>query len=94
MARRNKVIEIDNRIKKKQEKLFSLKEQSDAIAAEIEKLLMEKKEAQKTELIDAFGESGRTYDEVMEFLRSAPKRTANEATGARRGRPKRVKTDD
>lgn len=42
MVRGNKGSEIENQIKKRQEKLFRLKEQSDVIAVEIEKLLEEK----------------------------------------------------
>ena len=44
MARVGKLEAIDNQIKKKQEKLFELKEKSDAQAKEIEELLNQKKE--------------------------------------------------
>jgi hypothetical protein len=88
MARGNKINEVENQIKKKQEKLFALKEQSDVIAGEIEELLKKKDEVQKTALLEAFESSGRSYEEVMEFLKAAPKRTGN--TSSHRGRPRKT----
>ena len=90
MARVGKLEAIDNQIKKKQEKLFELKEKSDALAKEIEDLLNQKREVQKEELLEAIDDSGRTYKEIIEFLQSAPKRRVNSENGARRGRPKKA----
>ena len=90
MARVGKLEAIDNQIKKKQEKLFELKEKSDALAKEIEDLLNQKREAQKEELLEAIDDSGRTYKGIIEFLQSAPKRKVNSENGARRGRPKKA----
>jgi seryl-tRNA synthetase len=88
MARGNKIREVENQIKKKQEKLFELKEQSDAIAVEIEELLKKKEEVQKAELLEAFASSGRSYEEVIEFLKAAPKRAGS--TSSHRGRPRKT----
>ena len=76
-ARVGKLEAIDNQIKKKQEKLFELKEKSNVLVKEIECLLNQKKEVQKEELMDAIDGSRRTYDEIIEFLQSAPKRKVN-----------------
>ena len=52
MARVSKLDAIDNQIKKKQEKLFELKEQSDAIAEEIQELIKQKEAIQKETLLE------------------------------------------
>ena len=50
MARVGKVTEVDNQIRKKQEKLYSLKDQYDVVADEIQELLKKKEELQKEEI--------------------------------------------
>lgn len=60
------------------------------LAKEIEDLLNQKREVQKEELLEAINDSGRTYEEIIEFLQSAPKRKVNSENGARRGRPKKA----
>ena len=89
MARTGKAREIDNQIRKKQEKLYSLKDQYDVVADEIQELLKKKEEMQKAEILSAYEESGRTFEEVMEFLKTSPPRTPVQPTGRRKGRPKK-----
>ena len=90
MAGMGKITEVDNQIRKKQEKLYSLKEQYDAVADEIQELLKKKEELQKAEILSAYEKSGRTFEEVMEFLRTSPPRTTAQSTGKRKGRPKKA----
>lgn len=74
MARMNKLDSIENQIKKKQDKLFELKEQSDAIVAEIQELIKQREAIRKEALLSEIENSGRTYEEIIEFLQSTPKR--------------------
>lgn len=90
MARAGQATEIDKQIRKKQEKLYSLKDQYDAVADEIQELLKKKEEMQKAEILAAYEKSGRTFEEVMEFLKTVPLRTSVQPTGKRKGRPKKV----
>lgn len=89
-ARTGNVTEVDNQIRKKQEKLYSLKDQYDAVADEIQELLKKKEEMQKAEILSAYEQSGRTFEEVMEFLKTAPPRTSAQLTEKRKGRPKKI----
>jgi len=90
MAGKSKIAAIETKIKTKQDKLFKLKEQSDKIATEIEELLKEKEALRKQEILEAIESSGRTYEEITEFLRSAPKRN-NVAQKPKRKYTKRAK---
>ena len=94
MARTSRLTTIENQIKSKQEKLFELKEKSDAIADEIQDLLAEKEKQQKEELMKLISESGRTYEEIAEFLKTAPKRGVETTSAKRKGRPRKAKSDD
>ena len=90
MARTGKATEVDDQIRKKQEKLYSLKDQYDAVADEIQELLKKKEEMQKAEILAAYEKSGRTFEEVIEFLKTAPSRTSTQSPGKRKGRPKKI----
>ena len=94
MARLSKLDAIDNQIKKKQERLFVLKEQSDAIAEEIQELIKQKEVIQKETLLEEMEASGRTYEEIVEFLKSAPKRTINQPATKRNHNKRRTKSDN
>ena len=94
MARLSKLDAIDNQIKKKQERLFVLKEQSDAIAEEIQELIKQKEVIQKETLLEEMEASGRTYEEIVEFLKSAPKRTINQPETKRNHNKRRTKSDN
>ena len=52
--------------------------------------MKKKEEMQKAEILSAYEKSGRTFEEVMEFLKTAPLRTSVQPTGKRKGRPKKV----
>ena len=45
---------------------------------------------QKAVILASYEKSGRTFEEVMEFLKTAPSRTSTQSIGKRKGRPKKV----
>lgn len=92
MARMTRLETIENQIKKKQEKLFELKDKSDAISAEIQELLKEREIVRKENLLKELEASGRTYEEIVEYLRSAPKRNTVQSAPKRKYRPRKAKT--
>ncbi len=69
MARR--VISLDEKIEKAQASVVSAKSKYDAAVEELEKLLSKKREMQGKELLKAFTESDKSYDEIMAFLKSS-----------------------
>ena len=74
MARMTKLESLENQIKNKEEKLFELKEKMDVVSTEIQELIKKRDEARKEEILKELGTSGRSYDEIIEYLRTAPKR--------------------
>jgi hypothetical protein len=75
MARTRRSISIDDKIEKAQADVVRIKARYDR-AVEVLQQLMEKKTALQNEaLIEAFADSGKSYDEIMAFLKSNPKRT-------------------
>ena len=69
MARRT--ISLDEKIEKAQLTVASAKAKYDAAVEELEKLLSKKRELQSKELLKAFAESDKSYDEIMTFLKSS-----------------------
>ena len=68
MARRT--ITIDEKIEKAQAEVIKAKEKYEAAINELKELQERKKEIQSKELMEAFQESSRSYDEIMAFLKS------------------------
>ena len=68
MVRRT--ITIDEKIERAQTAVISAKERYDTAVNELKELQEKKKELQSRELLEAFRESGRSYEEVIAFLRS------------------------
>ena len=68
MARRT--ITIDEKIDKAQAEVIKAKEKYEAAINELKELQEKKKETQSKELMEAFQESSRSYDEIMAFLKS------------------------
>ncbi len=68
MARRT--ITIDEKIERAQNAVISAKERYDTAVNELKELQEKKKELQSRELLEAFRESNRSYEEVIAFLRS------------------------
>jgi len=93
MARMTRLERIEKQIKKKQDKLFELKDKSDALSDEIQELFKELEKVRKEELLKELEFSGRTYEEILEYLRSAPKRNIK-ATARRKYRSRKQKNTD
>ena len=68
---------IEKKLEKAQGRLMKLKSRYDAAAAEVEMLLKRRDELKQKELLEAFVASGRSYEEVLEFLRARRSQTNN-----------------
>ena len=86
MAER-KPITIDDKILKAQDEVVKAKEKYDAKVAILEELMAKKKAMQNEELLKLFANSNRSYDEIVEFLRSGMiEEQLEKVTQKRRGR--------
>lgn len=94
MAKKNQLEIIDEQIKKKQDKMFALKGQIDALADEVQELLKQKEEFKTASLMAAIEESGRTYDEILDFLQTVPKRKTDQPREKRKYKPRKPKNVD
>ena len=65
-----KRITIEEKIEKQKEVVSRIKDKYDAALDELEKLMQKREELRRKELMDAFAESNRTYEEIMKFLKS------------------------
>ena len=61
-------IDIDEKIEKAKADVTKAKAKYDAAVEELEKLMTRKKDMQQKELLQAFANSSKTYDEIMMFL--------------------------
>ena len=61
-------IDIDEKIERAQEDVTRAKKKYDAAVEALEKLMTKKKEMQQKELLQAFANSNKSYDEIMKFL--------------------------
>ena len=68
MARKKSITSIDSQITKAQDDLVKAKAKYDTTAQKLEELLEKKKEYQAREIMDAFIKSGKSYQEIMNFL--------------------------
>ncbi len=59
---------LDERIRQAKEKADKAKTRYDTAIEELNVLINRKRELQNKELIDAIAKSGRSYDEIMNFL--------------------------
>lgn len=66
MARRS--ISIDEKIERAKEVVSRAKVKYDAALDDLEKLMVKREEMKKEELMTAFMNSDRSYDEVLAFL--------------------------
>lgn len=72
MARATAMEALNSRIGKAQALVSKRKKLYDEAAALLSDLLDKREALQRDELVKAILKSGRTYEEVLEFLRSAP----------------------
>jgi septal ring factor EnvC (AmiA/AmiB activator) len=68
VARTKSLASLEAQIAKAQEDLVKTKARYDAVADTLEKLLSEKKELQASLIMKAFIKSGRSFQEIMNFL--------------------------
>ena len=68
MAR--KALSIDERIEKQKEVVVAAKEKYDAAVKELEDLEKAREEQRNQQLINVAATSGKSYDEIMAFLKS------------------------
>ena len=87
MAERRRIT-IEEKIEKAQDKVVAAKDRYDAAVAEFKELIAKRDAIRKDELMKAFVESGKTYEEVMAFLQEGSD-TAEEEKPKKRGGRKR-----
>ena len=68
MARVRSIDSIEARIAKAQEDLVKAKAKYDDVAGNLEKLMVQKKEHQARQIMEAFIRSGKSFQEIMNFL--------------------------
>lgn len=65
---RGKRLSIDEKIEKKKEEVFALKEKYDAAVAELSQLQKKRKEMQGKEILKAFESSDKSLEEILAFM--------------------------
>jgi septal ring factor EnvC (AmiA/AmiB activator) len=68
MARTKSIASIEAQITKAQQDLVKAKAKYDTIADNLEKLMVQKKEHQARQIMDAFIKSGKSFQEIINFL--------------------------
>ncbi len=69
MARKKSISTIEAEISKVKEELSKLQEKQDKLTAELLNLQNQKRDYEANEIMDAYLKSGKSYKELMTFLR-------------------------
>lgn len=69
VKRKRRTISIDDRVAAAKAKVEKIKSRYDRAIAELRKVMDERDESRKKEVLDAIGKSKRTYDEILNFIR-------------------------
>ena len=69
MARKKSISTIDAEISKVKSELSKLQDKQDRLTAELLDLQKQKREHEANEIMDAYLKSGKSYNELMTFLR-------------------------
>ena len=64
-----RTVDIDVKLERQEKKILKLRAQLDEAQDEYDKLMEEKKEADKKKILAAYSKSKRSLDEVIEFLK-------------------------
>ena len=72
MAREVNAELLDVRIEKAQEDLVKANHRYDAVAANLKDLLDKRDALRQKKLLDAIAQSGRSYEEIMQYLQNKP----------------------
>jgi len=68
MARTKSIDSIEAQIAKAREDLVKAKAKYDAVADNLESLMVQKKEHQARQIMESFIRSGKSFQEIMNFL--------------------------
>ena len=68
MARTKSISSIEAQITKAQEDLVKAKAKYDTVAGNLEILMVQKKKHQARQIMEAFIKSGKSFQEIMNFL--------------------------
>lgn len=72
MAREMNAELLDVKTEKTQEDLVKAKHRYDAVAANLKDLLDKRDALRQKKLLDAIAQSGRSYEEIMQYLQNKP----------------------
>ena len=64
-----RTVDIDVKLERQEKKILKLRAQLDEAQDEYDKLMEEKKEADKKKILAAYSKSKRSLDEVIDFLK-------------------------
>lgn len=67
--RKRRTISVDDRVAAAKAKVEKIKLRYDRAIAELRKVMDERDESRKKEVLDAIGKSKRTYEEILNFIR-------------------------
>lgn len=69
VRRKRRTISVDDRVAAAKAKVEKIKLRYDRAIAALRKVMDERDESRKKEVLDAIGKSKRTYDEILNFIR-------------------------
>lgn len=69
---RKPILTVDQKIKRTQEAIEKAKTRYEDLLAELDQLRAERDNERKEEIFVALSRSQRSFDEILEFIRSAP----------------------
>ena len=63
---------LDDKIKKQEELVFKAKEKYDSEVEKLDRLLTKRRELESKELVKAFEKSGKSLQEILDFMTGSP----------------------
>ncbi len=63
---------LDDKIKKQEELVFKAKEKYDSEVEKLDRLLTKRRELENKELVKAFEKSGKSLQEILDFMTGSP----------------------
>lgn len=65
-------VSLDDKIKKQEELVFKAKEKYDSEVEKLDRLLTKRRELESRELVKAFEKSGKSLQEILDFMTGSP----------------------
>jgi hypothetical protein len=65
-------VSLDDKIKKQEELVFKAKEKYDSEVEKLDRLLTKRRELESKELVKAFEKSGKSLQEILDFMTGSP----------------------